>query len=180
MSTPTPGLWGLLGEFASAEALLDAARRARAAGFIKAEAYSPFPVEGLAEVLGFEPTGVGAATLVGALLGGTGAYFLQWYSATLDYPIAVGGRPLHSWPMFVPVTFEMTVLAGALAAIAALFVGSRLPRLHHPLFAADDFELASRNRFFLCLRSDDPAFVADRASAFLETLKPLRQSEVRE
>jgi Protein of unknown function (DUF3341) len=179
VSAPAPGLWGLLAEFASAEALLEAAKRARAAGFAKAEAYSPFPVEGLAEALGFAPSRVGAATLFGAIFGGAAAYFLQWYSATVDYPLMVGGRPLHSWPMFVPVTFEMTVLGGALAAIAVVFIGSRLPRLHHPLFANPDFELASRNRFFLCLRSDDPAFTADQASAFLAGLEPLRQSEVR-
>jgi hypothetical protein len=180
MSAPKRRPWGLLAEFASAETLLEAARRARAAGFVKAEAYSPFPIEGLAEALGFEPSRVGSATLFGALAAGIGAYLLQWYSATLDYPIVVGGRPLHSWPMFVPVTFEMTVLGGALAAIAALFIGSRLPQLHHPLFAAPEFELASRNRFFLCLRSDDPAFVTSRASAFLASLEPMQQSEVRE
>jgi hypothetical protein len=178
MNAPSPPLWGLLAEFASAEALLEATQRSRAAGFAKAEAYSPFPVEGLAEALSFEPSRVGAASLTGALLGGAGAYLLQWYSATLDYPIVVGGRPLHSWPMFVPVTFEMTVLGGALAAIAALFIGSRLPRLHHPLFAAPDFDLASRNRFFLCLRSDDPGFAFDRAHAFLAGLQPVRQIEV--
>ena len=112
--------WGLLAEFGSAEALLDAATRARAAGYARAEAYSPFPIEGLAEALAFTPSRVGAATLMGAAAGGLGAYLLQWFSATIDYPIVVGGRPLHSWPMFVPVTFEMTILGGALAAVAAL------------------------------------------------------------
>ncbi len=172
--------WGLLAEFGSAEALLDAATRARAAGYARAEAYSPFPIEGLAEALAFTPSRVGAATLMGAAAGGLGAYLLQWFSATIDYPIVVGGRPLHSWPMFVPVTFEMTILGGALAAVAALLIGSRLPRLHHPLFAAPDFELASRQRFFLCLRSDDPAFVAQKTEAFLAGLAPLRQIEVLE
>jgi hypothetical protein len=170
--------WGLLAEFASADDLLEAARQARAAGYAHAEAYSPFPVEGLAEALGFGHSRVAAATLLGAVLGGAGIYFLQWYSATIDYAIVVGGRPFHSWPMFIPVTFEMTILGGALAAVAAFFVGSRLPRLHHPLFAAADFDLATRNRFFLCLRSDDPAFDGQRSAAFLAGLAPIRQSEV--
>lgn len=182
MTTPASAArerpWGRLAEFASADALLEAARRAHAEGYAHAEAYSSFPVDGLAEALGYRTSRIAATTLAGAVLGGFGAYLLQWYSATLDYPIVVGGRPLHSWPMFIPATFEMTVLGGALAAVAALFVGCRLPQLHHPLFDAEDFELASRNRFFLCLRSDDPAFDAERSQAFLASLAPLRQSEV--
>lgn len=170
--------WGLLAEFASADALLDAARQARAAGYLQAEAYSPFAIDGLAEALGFTRSRVAAATLIGAVVGCLGAYLLQWYSASIAYAIVVGGRPFHSWPMFIPVTFEMTVLGGALSAVAALFIGSRLPRLHHPLFAARDFELASRDRFFLCLRSDDPAFAEGRSASFLASLSPLRQSEV--
>ena len=170
--------WGLLAEFASADALLDAARRARQAGYANAEAYAPFAIDGLADALGFQPSRVPAATFVGGLLGGLGAYLLQWYSATIDYPIVVGGRPLHSWPMFIPVTFEMTVLGAALAAVLAFVVGCRLPALHHPLFGAADFELASRHRFFLCLRSDDPAFEPTKAAAFLDGLAPLARSEV--
>lgn len=170
--------WGLLAEFASAEALLDAAHRARAQGYARTEAYTPFSVEGLAEALGFTRSAVAPATLAGAVLGGVGMYLLEWYSATIDYPIPVGGRSLHSWPMFVPAAFEVAVLFGALAALAAFLIGSRLPRLHHPLFAAADFEMATRDRFFLCLRSDDPAFDAPRSRAFLEGLAPLRTIEV--
>jgi hypothetical protein len=167
-----------MAEFASADALLAAARAAREAGFARIEAYSPFPIEGLAEAIGFEASRVPRWTFVGALLGGAGAYFLQWYSAVVDYAIDVGGRPFHSWPMFVPVTFEMTVLGGALAAVLALFVGNGLPNLHHPVFEAPDFDLASRNRFFLALRSDDPAFDGARAARWLDTQQPLRRFEV--
>jgi Protein of unknown function (DUF3341) len=177
-TTPTSAPWGLLAEFASAEALLEAARAARAAGYARAEAYAPFAVEGLAEALGFTRSRVPAATLVGALCGGLGAYFMQWYAAVVDYPEVIGGRPLHSWPMFVPVSFEMAILFGTLAALAAFAIGSDLPRLQHPLFAAPDFELATRNRFFLCLRSDDPAFDRAGADALLDRLAPLRVSEV--
>ncbi len=170
--------WGLLAEFATADALVDAARRAREAGYADAEAYSPFVIDGLADALGFKPSRVPAATLIGAIVGGLGAYFMQWYSAVVDYPEVIGGRPLHSWPMFIPITFEMTVLGGTLAAVAALFVGSRLPRLHHPLFSAPDFDLASRNRFFLCLRSDDPAWDGEGTRSFLRGLDPIDIGDV--
>ena len=141
--------WGVMAEFAGADALLEAARRTREAGYTRLEAYAPFPVEGLAEAIGCRPTRVPLATLVGALAGGVGAYLMQWYSASVDYPIDVGARPLHSWPMFIPVTFEMTILFGALAAVAALLFGSGLPQLYHPVFNVPDFDLATRNRFFL-------------------------------
>jgi hypothetical protein len=175
--SPSPS-YGLLAEFATADALLDAARRVREAGYVHAEAYAPFAIDGLAEALGFARTRVPAATLAGGLVGGLGAYFLQWYSASVDYPINVGGRPLHSWPMFIPVTFEMTVLGAAFAALAAFLIGSRLPRLHHPIFAAPDFDLASRNRFFLCLPSHDPAFDAAAAARLLDSLAPLKRIDV--
>ena len=170
--------WGLVAELASADALVDAARRARESGFARAEAYSPFPVDGLAEALAFEPSRVAPITLAGAVIGGVGAYLLQWYTATIDYPINVAGRPLHSWPMFVPSTFEMTGLGGAIAAVLAWIVGSRLPRLHHPLFAVPEFDLATRNRFFLALGRDDPSYDEARARDFLVALEPLGVFEV--
>lgn len=173
-----PPVWGLLAEFTTADALLNAARRAHAAGYAHPEAYAPFAIEGLPQALGFTPSRVPTMTFLGGLVGGAGAYAMQWYSATMDYPLNIGGRPLHSWPMFVPVTFEMTVLGAALAALATFLIGSRLPRLHHPIFSAPDFDLASRDRFFLCLRSDDPAFDVGTAAALLDSFAPLRRSEV--
>ncbi len=170
--------WGLMAEFRTADELLAAARAAREAGYTRIEAYTPFHVDGLAEAMGLRPSRVPLATFVGALLGGLGGYFMQWYSAVVDYPINVGGRPLHSWPMFVPVTFELTVLGGALAAFAAVIVGNRLPDLSYPVFDAPDFELATRNRFFLCLRADDPAFAAEGTAAWLDACGPLRREEV--
>jgi len=171
-------LWGVMAEFASAEALVDAARGARAAGYPHVEAYAPFPVEGLAEAVGFGRPRVPLWTFVGGLLGGTGGYLLQWYAAVVDYPIDIGGRPFHSWPMFVPIAFEMAVLGGALAAVLALFAANGLPNLHHPVFGAPDFDLAMRNRFFLGLRADDPAFEAGAAARWLDALAPLRRFEV--
>jgi hypothetical protein len=171
-------LWGLVAEFDSAEALLTAACQARAAGYTRTEAYSPFAIEGLSEAVGFRSSRIPLATLLGALCGGIGGYGMQWYAAVVSYPINVGGRPDHSWPMFIPVTFEMTILGGALAAVAALFIGCRLPALYHPVFAAPDFKAASRDRFFLCLRADDPAFERTAAGRLLDGLRPLRRSEV--
>jgi hypothetical protein len=170
--------WGLMAEFATADALLAAARRAREAGYRDVEAYSPFPIEGLADVLGASRTSVPVVTFLGALLGGAAGYLLQWYSAVVDYPVDIGGRPLDSWPMFLPTTFEIAVLFGALAAVGAMLVGSGLPRLRHPLFGARDFDLASRNRFFLCLRSDDPAFELQQARGLLQELEPIACVEV--
>ncbi|MBC5784051.1 DUF3341 domain-containing protein [Ramlibacter sp. USB13] len=167
-----------MAEFAGADALLAAARRARAAGYRHVEAYSPFPVEGLAETLGYARTPVPFWTFLGALGGGTGGYFMQWYSAVVDYPVNIAGRPLHSWPMFIPLTFELAVLGGALAAVVAFLAASGLPRLRHPLFASRDFDLATRNRFFLCLRGDDPAFDAQQTRDFLQSLQPLACIEV--
>jgi hypothetical protein len=177
MSSAQP--WAMMAEFATADELLAAARRVREAGYLHAEAYSPFPIDGLAEALGFERSRVPFFTFLGGLFGGAGGYFLQWYSAVIDYPVNVAGRPLNSWPMFVPVTFEMAVLGGAFAAVLAMLVGSGLPRLRHPVFAAPDFELATRNRFFLFLRSDEAAFEAQQSAALLDSLKPLRRVEVR-
>ena len=166
-------LYGVMAEFASADALLRATHEARAAGYARVEAYSPFPIEGLAEVIGMRRNWVPAIVLAGGLVGGVGGYFMQWYSAVISYPINAGGRPLHSWPAFIPATFELVVLCAALAGVAAMLFLNGLPRLHHPLFNVREFDLASRNRFFLCLRSDEPRFAPDSARAFLRSLEPL-------
>ena len=170
--------WALMAEYETAEALVAAAQAAHDAGYCHAEAYAPYPVEGLAEAVGFEHSRIPALVLIGAVIGGAGGYFLQWYAAVRSYPENIGARPLHSWPMFIPVTFEMTVLVAALTAFLAVLLGNGLPRLAHPIFDAPDFDLASRNRFFLCLRTDDPAFDEARATALLEASAPLRVAEV--
>ena len=170
--------WALMAEFKSADALLDAARRVREAGYRHAEAYSPFPVDGVAEALGYTHTRVPFFTFAGGVLGGLGGFLLQWWSAVVDYPENIGGRPLNAWPMFIPITFEMAVLGAALTALVAFLWASGLPRLRHPLFGSPDFDLATRNRFFLCLRSDDPAFEPAQARRLLQSLQPLACVEV--
>lgn len=165
--------WGLLAQFESVESLVHAARAVRTAGYRRAETYAPFDIEAIDEALRLPPPRTAAATLAGALLGGAGGYFLQWYAAVVDLPLNIGGRPGHSWPMFIPVTFEMTILGGALAAVAAFFIGSRLPSLDHPVFGAPGFEAATRDGFFLCLRADDPAWNETDARRLLSELRPM-------
>ena len=164
-------LYGVMAEFTSAEALLAAARKARDAGYGHIEAYSPFPIDGLAEATGFRRNWVPPIVLGGGLIGGLGGYFMQWYSAVISYPINSGGKPPHSWPEFIPVTFELTILVAALAGVAGMLWLNGLPRLHHPVFNLREFDLASRNRFFLCLRAGDPEFPSARS--FLRELDPL-------
>ncbi len=162
-------LHGLLVRFASPGALLAALRRLRANGFTRIEVNTPHPVEGLDEFLPGKPTPIASAVLAGALLGGAGGYFLQWFAAR-DYPYNAGGRPLHSWPSFVPVTFELTVLAAALAGVGALFWLTGLPRLDHPVFAAAGFERASQDRYFVCVRADDPRYDREKLAALFTAL----------
>jgi hypothetical protein len=174
-----PPVYGLVAEFGDDKALVDAARSARAAGYRNVDAYAPFSVEGLSDALGFRTDRVALITLLGGIVGGVGAYFLQWYTAVFDYPINSGGRPLHSWPAFIPATFEMTVLGAALAAFFGMLILNGLPRLVHPIFNAPDFDFASRNRFFLCIESRDSRFELEGTRAFLQGLDPIRVSEVR-
>jgi hypothetical protein len=163
--------YGLLAEFADADALRAAAGAARAAGFRRIEAYAPFPIDGLGEALGLRRTAVASATLIGGLIGGVAGFIMQYYSAVIAYPINSGGRPLNSWPAFIPVTFELAVLGAAFAAFFGMLIMNGLPRLWHPLQQVREFDLASRNRFFLCILRSDPRF--EQAAPFLDSLAPL-------
>jgi hypothetical protein len=169
---------GLLAEFKTADGLLEAVKRVRAAGYRFIEAYAPFPVKGLAEAVGMRGTCVPLVTFLGGLIGGAGTYFMLWYSAVIDYAIDSGSRPLHSWPAFIPPTFELTVLGAAFAAFFSFLFASGLPRLHHPIFNAPDFDLASRNRFFLCIECRDPRFDEARTRELLQSLEPVRIASV--
>jgi hypothetical protein len=171
-------LYGLLAEYKSPETLIEAAERAYARGYRKMDAFSPFPVEGLAEAIGFHRNAMPLIVLIGGLFGGIGAFALMWYSAVINYPLNVGGKPLLSWPAFVPIVFELTILSASLATIFGMLGLNGLPMPHHPLFYVPDFTRASRSRFFLCIQSDDPLFDPDETRAFLETLEPRRIIEV--
>jgi len=165
-----PAIYGLMGEFDNPDDLLEAARRAHAGGYRQMDAYSPVPVEGLAEAIGFHRTQLPLIVLLGGIVGGLGGYLLQYYTAVIDYPLNVGGRPFHSWPSFIPVTFETTVLVAALAAVLGMLALNGLPRPYHPVFNVPRFEMASRNVFFLCIESTDPQFDIERTRQLLESL----------
>jgi hypothetical protein len=167
-----PNVYGLIAEFDNPDDLLRATQDAHGRGYRQMEAYTPFPIEGLAEALGFHKNRMAAIVFLGGLAGGIGGYFMQWYSAVISFPIDVGGRPLHSWPSFIPITFEMTVLGASLAAVFGLLGLNGLPRPHHPVFNVPSFVLATRNRFFLCLQSRDPLFDSETARRFLEEQHP--------
>jgi hypothetical protein len=167
-----------MAEFESPDELLEATRKAYGEGYRMMEAYTPFPVDGLAEALGPRSNRVAPIVFGGGLLGGLTGYFMQWYSAVVDYPINVGGRPLHSWPAFIPITFEMTVLGAALSAVLGMLALNGLPRPHHPVFNVPDFVLATNNRFFLSIQTRDPLFDAVRTRDMLEQLRPRNISPV--
>jgi hypothetical protein len=171
-------IYGLIAEFDSPDALVAAARSAFAAGFRKMDGYSPFPVDGLSEALGFHRTRVPLIVLIGGIIGCLGGFFLQYWVSVIDYPINVGGRPLNSWPSFIPVTFELTILIAALSAFLGVLALNGLPMPYHPVFNVDRFELASRNRFFLCIESVDPKFDPDTTRKFLESVGPQGVYEV--
>jgi hypothetical protein len=173
-----PPLHGLLAEFDGPAKLLEAARAARAAGYRRMDAYTPFPVEGLAEALEFHRTRLPLVVFLGGLIGGVGGFFMQYYAAVISYPVNVGGRPLNSWPAFLPVTFEMTVLGGALAAVLGMLGLNRLPMPYHPVFNVPRFALASRDRFYLCIEAADPKFDPVATQQFLVGLGPSDVSEV--
>jgi len=171
-------LHGLMAEFLDHEQLLAAARRAHAAGYRKMDAYAPFPIEGLADELGRQRPWIPFLVLIGGILGGAGGYLMQWFSMAVDYPLNIGGRPLHSWPAFIPITFELTVLGAAVFALVGMLALNRLPLPHHPVFNAAGFARASIDRFFLCIEAADPKFELAATRQFLETLDPVTVTEV--
>ncbi len=179
MGTPSPQepLYGLLAEFDQADTVLNAAQQAYAAGYRQMNAYTPFPLEGISAALGQRPTRLPWLVLLGGLTGGSAAYFMLYYACVISYPLNVGGRPMHSWPSFIPITFEMTVLGAAFAAFFGMLALNGLPHPNHPLFEVPAFSLATRDRFFLCIQVRDPLFDLEQTRRFLEGMA-LRVHEV--
>lgn len=147
---------GVVAEFATPEALLAATKAVRATGFGKLDAHSPFPIPGLGAALGPTRHWIAPIVLAGGLLGGAGAYFMQYFAMGIHYPLNVGGRPLHSWPAFIPITFELTVLGASILGLLGMLALNRFPQPHHPLFAIPGFERASIDRFFLSIETSEP------------------------
>lgn len=174
----TPEMFGLLAEFETAGALVAAAEQARLAGYRKMDAYSPIPIHELDEALGLERTVLPKLVLLGGILGGIGGYSLQYWTQAMAYPLNIGGRPFHSWPQFIPVTFETTVLGAALTCFIGMWALNKLPMPYHPVFNVPEFARASTDRFFLCIEAADPRFEREKTAEFLKGLHPVGVSEV--
>jgi Protein of unknown function (DUF3341) len=171
-------IYGIMAEFDSPQALVDAAKRTHEAGYQKIDAYSPFPIEGLAEEIGFHRNAVPLVVLIGGIVGGLTGYIMQWWMSAVDYPINVGGKPPHSWPAFIVITFEMTILFAGLSAVLGMLALNGLPMPYHPVFHVPRFALASKDRFFLIVFSSDKKYDANGTRSFLEALQPRSISEV--
>lgn len=171
-------LYGLMAEFETTGDLVSAAQRTHEAGYRQVDAFTPFPVEGLAEAIGFHKTRVPLICLIGGLIGCSGGFFLQYWPNVFGYPLNIGGKPYNSWPAFIPITFELTILCAGLATVFGMLALNGLPTPYHPVFNAPRFELATRNRFFLCIQAHDPKFDAQNTKEFLQGLKAREVSEI--
>lgn len=180
MSEQRVQLYGVMGEFETPQAILHAAKKAREAGYRHVTAYTPIPVEGLAQAIGFRWTAVPLITLLGGLAGGLSGFAMEYWMSVVSYPLNVGGRPLNSWPAFIPVTFELTILGASLSAVIGMLALNRLPQPYHPVFNVERFARASTDRFFLCIESRDPKFHLAETAKFLEGMSAQHVSEVKD
>lgn len=165
-------IYGLLAEFESPEKVLEAALRTHAAGYRRIDAYTPIPVEGLAEAIGFDWTSLPILVFCGGLLGGSTGFGMCWYANVLSFPLDIGGKPFNSWPAWIPITFELTILGAALTAVFGMLAMNGLPTPYHPVFNVPQFALASTDRFFLCIKARDKKFDLEQTKTFLEEMKP--------
>jgi hypothetical protein len=173
-----PPLYGVMAEFENPNDLVAAARRVYSLGYRRINGYSPYPIEELSEAIGFTHTSLPLIVFIGGLLGGIGGFLMQYWIEVIDYPINVGGKPFNSWPAFIPITFECTVLAAAFSAVLGMLVLNRLPQPYHPVFNVPNFALATRDRFFLAVEANDSKFDHGEVVALLKSLNALEVNDV--
>lgn len=167
-----PPTYGLLAEFESEQALVAAVRRIRETGYKAIDAYTPYPVDDLEEALQLPRMRVPLIVLVGGITGALTAYLMEWYANVISYPMNIGGRPHDSWPAFIPITFELTVLFAALFGVVGMLVLNRLPEPYHPVFNVPEFARATQDAFFVCIESTDPLFSPETTPQLLSELQP--------
>lgn len=172
MNPTAQRLYGVMAEFDNPTHLVAAARRTYEAGYRRINGYSPFPIEELSEAIGFRHTILPVIVLIGGIIGGTAGFLMQYWMEVIDYPLNVGGKPFNSWPAFIPITFECTVLFAAFAAVFGMLALNKLPQPYHPVFNAPNFALATRDSFFLVIEASDRKFEHDQVMSFLRDLKP--------
>src|SRR5215469_11552638 len=173
-------LYGVMAEFDTPEQLVHAVEKAREAGYRRMDAYTPFPVEGLPQAMGLKRNMVPFITLLGGLAGGIGGFGFQYWASAITYPMNIGGRPLNSWPAFIPVTFELTVLGASIFAVVSMLALNKLPQPYHPVFNVDRFSQASTDKFFLCIEARDPKFDLTVTAKFLQSLHATHVNEVKD
>src|SRR5436190_9763544 len=178
MKNKHPHLYGVMAQFDNPSQLVAAARETYAAGYRQINGYSPFPIEELTEAIGFRRTALPLIVLIGGIVGALGGFFMQYWIEVIDYPINVGGKPFNSWPAFIPITFEMTVLFAAFSAVLGMLILNKLPQPYHPVFNAPNFALATRDRFFLAVEANDAKFNHDEVVALMKSLSPLDVADV--
>jgi hypothetical protein len=171
-------LYGLVAQFENADQLVEAASKVRDAGYTATDAHVPFPVHGLSDALGVKRTVLPWIVLGGGITGCIGGFLLQYWVSVHAYALNVGGRPLNSWPSFIPVTFECTILFAGISTLIGMLALNGLPRPYHPVFNTPDFERATGNGFFLVVEASDPQFELQETRGFLDGLGPMKVSEV--
>jgi H+/Cl- antiporter ClcA len=179
MDKKRPKLYGLLAKFDNPEDLVAAAKRVVQAGYQRFDAYAPYPVEELSHAMHLKPSPLPYVILIGGILGGVGGFFMQTYATVVDLPLNIGGRPLFSWPTYIPITFELIILIGALAGVLGLFAVTRFPQPYHPLFNSEDFvEHGSSDSFYLDIEASDPNFDLERTHRFMQELGAIQVNEI--
>jgi hypothetical protein len=175
---PLEGTYGVIAEFNNPQELLDAANATREAGYKNFDVYSPFPIHGLSEAVGFPYTRLSAVVLIMGIIGGLSGFLMCWYANVISYPMNIGGKAYSPWPAWIPITFECTILLAAFGAVFGMLALNGLPMPYHPVFNVKRFEQASRDRFFLVIQSRDPMFEVDQVFQFLESLHPREVNDV--